>query len=149
MNTERSRIVKNEEPAHDDPRENQAQQPRTTMFYDGGCPICSREVEHYRRMDREGRVEWADIDADPGVARSIGLTYEEAMARLHVRDRSGKVLSGAWAFAAVWDELPYYRWLARLLRALRLLPVINLAYIPFAKRRFRRRVCETGTCSSR
>ncbi len=149
MSAERSRIMANEKPASNNSPENQAQQRRTTMFYDGGCPVCSREVAHYQRLDRHGRIEWADIHADPRIANSIGLTYEEAMARLHVRDRSGKVLSGAWAFAAVWDELPYYRWLARLLRALHLLPVANLAYIPFAKRRFRRRVCETGTCASR
>ncbi len=121
---------------------------RTLIFYDGGCPLCNREVAHYRRLDRNGRIDWIDIHANPRAVASIGVKYEEAMARLHVRDRAGKVQTGIWAFAAVWDALPYYRWLAGLLRALRLLPALDLAYTRFARWRFKRRACTTGSCTS-
>ena len=69
------------------------------------------------------------------------------MARLHVRDSDGEVQTGVWAFAAVWDALPYYRWLSRILRALRLLPVLDLAYSRFARWRFKRRACATESCT--
>ena len=36
------------------------------MFYDGGCPLCSREVAHYRRLDRRNNVSWVDIHDDLG-----------------------------------------------------------------------------------
>ena len=108
--------------------------------------MCSREVAHYRRLDRKGRIEWIDIHANPCAVDSIGVAYEEAMARLHVRDRAAKVQAGVWAFAAVWDALPYYRWLERILRALRLLPALDLAYTRFARWRFKRRACATGSC---
>ncbi len=121
---------------------------RVTMFYDGGCSLCKREVAHYRRIDRADRVKWVDISARPGLLASVNIRYEEAMARLHVVDRSGKVQSGAWAFAAVWDELPYYRWLARVVRALRLLPAIDMAYVHFARWRLKRRGCESGSCKN-
>ena len=121
---------------------------RVTMFYDGGCSLCGREVAHYRRIDRANRVQWVDISANPGLLASVSIRYEEAMARLHVVDRSGKVRTGAWAFAAVWDELPYYRWLARVVRALRLLPAIDVAYVHFARWRLRRRGCESGHCEN-
>ncbi len=120
---------------------------RTLMFYDGGCPLCSREVAHYQRLDRQGRIQWIDIYTKPRAVDAIGVNYEEAMARLHVRDSDGKVQTGVWAFAAVWDALPYYRWLARILRALRLLPVLDLAYTRFARWRFKRRACATGSCT--
>ncbi len=120
---------------------------RTTMFYDGGCPLCSREVAHYRRIDQKGRIRWIDIHANPHLVESIGVNYEEAMARLHVRDAGGEVQTGVWAFAAVWDALPYYRWLARTLRALRLLPALDRAYTWFARWRFKRRACATGSCT--
>ncbi len=138
-----------ERPVENSLVDNEVEQPQTTMFYDGGCPLCSREVAHYRRLDQQGRIKWADIHADPATVNTIRISYEEAMARLHVRDRSGEVQSGAWAFAAVWEELPYYRWLARVLRTLRLLPLVDLGYTYFARWRFRRRSCETGTCASR
>jgi len=38
------------------------------------------------------------------------------------------VATGAHAFAVIWDELPRYRRLARLLRSLRLLPVLERLY---------------------
>ena len=131
----------------DDESRELAKPDRTMMFYDGGCPLCSREVAHYRRLDAKCRIDWVDIHANPRVVDSIGVKYEEAMARLHVRDRAGKVQTGAWAFAAVWDALPYYRWLARTLRALRLLPALDLAYTRFARWRFKRRACATGSCT--
>ena len=121
---------------------------RPTMYYDGGCPLCRREVAHYRRLDSDGRVRWLDLSEDPSELQDLGVSLPEAMARLHVRDRSGRLVSGAWAFAAVWDELPYYRWLARLIRALHLLPVLDVAYRRFADWRFRRR-CAEGACDLR
>lgn len=36
-----------------------------TMFYDGGCPVCQREVNHYCRRDRARIVRWIDISV-PG-----------------------------------------------------------------------------------
>jgi len=125
-----------------------SEQLRTTMFYDGGCPLCRQEVAHYRRLDQEGRIRWVDITRDPDVLDALGIPLHQAMARLHVRDASGRVLSGAWAFAAVWDELPYYRRLSQGLRALHLLAPLDIAYRRFARWRLRRR-CDRGACAAR
>ena len=118
---------------------------RTTMFYDGSCPLCRREVDHYRRLDRAGRVDWADIAADASALESRGVTRNQGMQRLHALDAEGHLVSGAWAFAAIWQELPGYRWLARTVRALHLLPAIDWAYRYFARWRFARR-CADGAC---
>ncbi len=121
---------------------------RTRMFYDGGCPLCRREVAHYRRLDPTGRVDWVDISRDPETLAALGITLEQAMARLHVQDRRGRLLTGVAAFAAVWDELPGYRHLARLVRALGLVPVLDRAYAGFARRRYAQR-CAEGFCAAR
>ena len=120
---------------------------RIMMFYDGGCPLCSREVAHYRRLDAGGRIAWIDIHENPWAIDSIGVNHGDAMARLHVRDRAGVIQTGVRAFAAVWDALPYYRWLAWILRALRLLPVLDLAYTHFARWRLKRRACASDSCT--
>lgn len=122
--------------------------PQTTMYYDGSCPLCSREVAHYRRLDRDGRVRWIDIAADPGELATHDITPTLAMQRLHALDAEGRLVSGAWAFAAIWAQLPYYRHLARLVRGLRLLPLIDWGYRHFARWRFRRR-CSDGGCAVR
>ena len=38
---------------------------RPVVFYDGGCPLCRREIAHYQRIDRERRIQWTDIQQEP------------------------------------------------------------------------------------
>ena len=54
------------------------------------------------------------------------------MARFHVREPDGRLLSGAAAFAAVWARLPRWRWAARAAA----LPAVTLA-LELAYRGFR------------
>ncbi len=116
--------------------------PRPTVFFDGGCPLCSREIAHYRRLDRDHRLRWVDITREPGVLAQFGLEMEVAMSRFHVLDADGRWQTGAWAFAEVWYQLPRYRWLTRLLRRTRLLPLIDRIYSLFARWRKRGRCAE-------
>jgi predicted DCC family thiol-disulfide oxidoreductase YuxK len=118
------------------------------MFFDGGCPLCRREVAHYRRLDRSGRIDWVDISREPDALAPLGVTLPEAMARLHVQDRHGALLTGVPAFAAVWAELPGYRHLARVVRSLGLVSLLDRAYTGFARRRYARR-CAEGFCAAR
>lgn len=121
--------------------------PTTLMFYDGGCPLCSREVAHYRRLDTAQRIEWIDITRDMTMLNAFSVSAIQAMKRLHVLYRDGRLLSGAYAFAAIWSELPYYRLLARVLRLPGLLSVLDGFYGVFAQWRFRQR-CRESVCSS-
>jgi predicted DCC family thiol-disulfide oxidoreductase YuxK len=56
-------------------------------------------------------VCFADI-SDAAVPLPSGTTREQLMARFHVQDRHGQLLSGAQAFLALWSRLPGWRWLA-------------------------------------
>jgi hypothetical protein len=46
---------------------------------------------------------------------------------------------------ALWQALPYYRWLAKACQGLRLLPLMRWAYVRFARWHFKRR-CDNGVC---
>jgi predicted DCC family thiol-disulfide oxidoreductase YuxK len=118
---------------------------RTTMFYDGGCPLCRREVDHYRRHDRAGRVNWVDIDRRPDAVREHGVEPRMAMERLHALDETGRLVSGVPAFVAVWRQLPVYRHLAWIVERLHLVPLLDRIYDRFAAWRFKRR-CGSGGC---
>jgi predicted DCC family thiol-disulfide oxidoreductase YuxK len=118
---------------------------QVVMFYDGGCPLCSREVAHYKRLDRSGRVQWSDITRDFSLLEAFGVPYPKAMERLHVLSGDGRLLTGAYGFAAIWSELPYYAYLAKLLRFPGALPLLDKIYEAFARWRFRRR-CRDEAC---
>ena len=116
-----------------------------TIFFDGGCPLCLREIRHYRRRPGASNMLWIDISQDTDALAAHGLTRDQAMARFHVRDAVGRWHTGAWAFAELWSHLPAYRWLAGLLRGLNLLPALDRAYTGFARWRLRRR-CLSDSC---
>lgn len=118
---------------------------KTTMFFDGGCPLCRREVAHYRRLDRGDRIRWVDITSQPGTLSKYGIAYGTAMERLHALDEDGQIVSGVPAFVAVWRQLPGYRHLARVVEGLRLVPLLDWLYTRFASWRHKRR-CRDGAC---
>jgi predicted DCC family thiol-disulfide oxidoreductase YuxK len=112
---------------------------QVTMFYDGGCPLCRREVEHNRRLDRDRRVRWIDISVQRESPQPFCLTESTEMARLHVLDGEGQMKTGVAAFVPLWNELPYYRWLALFVQHLGLVPLLERLYEPFARWRISRR----------
>jgi predicted DCC family thiol-disulfide oxidoreductase YuxK len=120
--------------------------PELITFYDGGCPLCSREIAHYRRVDRAARIRWVDITADAEALHAAGIDTDTAMRRLHVQDANGGLLQGVPAFIAIWQRLPGYRLLARLVLTLHLTRPLDWAYRRFADWRFTRR-CRDGACA--
>ena len=88
---------------------------KTTIYYDGACPLCSAEIGFYQRCAGAERLSFVDV-ADSGANTGADLPRDKALARFHIRQEDGSLLSGARAFIAVWETLPRWRWAARLAR---------------------------------
>ena len=85
-----------------------------TVMYDGGCPLCRREIGIYRGLQPlrpDLPVCFADV-SDAAWVLPAGTTRQQLLARFHVRSGGGQLLSGAQAFLALWAALPGWRWLA-------------------------------------
>ena len=118
---------------------------RPLVFYDGGCPLCRREVMHYRRIGGDRQLCWVDIHKEPEELQACGLTLTEAMQRMHVMESDGRMVSGAAAFVAMWRRLPRYRPLAWAIALPGIFQLAELAYSRFARWRWKGRcdrVCE-------
>lgn len=87
-----------------------ADQGKMTVYYDGECPICSVEIGHYRRCRGSDAVEFVDI-ADAAIEPPHDLARDVALARFHVRNPDGSLVSGAAGFVTLWLSLPGWRWL--------------------------------------
>jgi predicted DCC family thiol-disulfide oxidoreductase YuxK len=81
--------------------------PALTIYYDGSCPLCRREIALYRRLPPREALQWVDVSA--GQPLGEGLSCEAAMRRFHVREAGGRLLSGGAAFARLWRALPGWR----------------------------------------
>ena len=120
--------------------------PAVRVFYDGACPLCRREIAHYRRLRGADRLDWVDIARDDAALRDHGLRREQAMARMHVLDATGRWQTGVWAFVELWSYLPGYHWLARILLNTGTLPLLDRGYARFARWRLQgRRDLATST----
>ena len=91
--------------------ESDASAPALTVLYDGACPLCRREIGVYRGLQSSTAVCFADV-SDIAQPLPPGTTREQLLARFHVRNADGRLLSGAQAFLALWAALPGWRWLA-------------------------------------
>ena len=85
---------------------------KSTVYFDGSCPLCRAEIGYYQRKDQDRTLCFVDI-SESGAVSPDGITQERAMKRFHVRASDGRVLSGAAAFVEVWTRLPRWRWAAR------------------------------------
>jgi len=87
---------------------------KTEVLYNESCPVCRREVHHYERLSQKAGLPIAYDDlGNSDNLQSWGLSKDQAAKRLHVR-KDGQIYAGIPAFIILWQTLPQYRWLARL-----------------------------------
>ena len=84
---------------------------RLSVYFDGSCSLCTREIAFYRRCQGAETISWIDASAVSEREVAPGLSKADALARFHVLTAQGEVLSGAAAFSRIWLELPRFRWL--------------------------------------
>lgn len=98
------------------------QQANTCVFYDGACPICRREISHYKKLliknQQKHDIDWIDISKSTVELKKEGIKYEDAMKLIHIRDESGVHQVGIDGIFTLWEKLPYYRGLSWLLQKL-------------------------------
>lgn len=118
---------------------------KPVVLFDGACPLCRREIAHYRRLAGATRLRWVDIAQTPDLEKRFGVARDAALSRFHVRDCRGHWQTGAHGFVEVWRHLAGYRWLGRAIRGLRLVGPLDRIYRHWARWRLARR-CDSGTC---
>lgn len=101
-----------------------------TVCYNGACPVCRGEMEHYQRIARRHDLPlgWNDINTAPALFERHGIDFDTAMRRLHAIDAEGRLIRGVDVFVAVWRHLPRYRWAAAIVGSPLVRPFAWLAY---------------------
>ncbi|MEL6217787.1 MAG: DUF393 domain-containing protein [Pseudomonadota bacterium] len=84
-----------------------------TVFFDGACPVCRREVGWYRGMAGAEHVLWQDV-SDPATQIPPDTDRAQLLGRFTVLRRDGTKATGAAGFSALWRALGPTRLLGKL-----------------------------------
>jgi predicted DCC family thiol-disulfide oxidoreductase YuxK len=103
---------------------------KTTVYYDGACPLCRAEIGLYRECRGAEVLELVDASS-PDTKLPQGLDRSGALARFHVVTRDGKLVSGAAAFSEIWRQLPAWRWAGRFASLPGATPLLEVFYRGF------------------
>jgi predicted DCC family thiol-disulfide oxidoreductase YuxK len=109
-----------------------------TVFYDGKCGLCQREIDYYKHIAPQDVFEWVDITVDASAIKKLGISYADGLKLLHAQDSRGKLHVGVDAFILIWRQIPRWRVLAFIVGAGFIRPFANIAYQAFAAWRFNR-----------
>jgi predicted DCC family thiol-disulfide oxidoreductase YuxK len=118
------------------------------VYYDGACPMCSREIGLLRRLDRRQRIRFVDIDAAGFDAGTVGVSQQALMERIHGRLPDGTLVEGVEVFRRLYAAVGF-GWIVSLTRLPGVASLLDAAYDAFARRRLRLAGrCAEGTCSA-
>lgn len=100
-----------------------------TVWHDGGCPLCRREIALMRRLDVRRAIRFVDaVDA----VTTCPIDRRQLLARIHASE-DGVLLSGAAAFAAMWRAIPLLRPLGLMARSPTVLALLERLYLGFLR----------------
>ncbi|WP_196221198.1 thiol-disulfide oxidoreductase DCC family protein [Sansalvadorimonas verongulae] len=105
-----------------------------TLFYDGGCPICMREINWLNRKDTRRRLRLVDINQE-GFHQNYPDLEPAALDRLiHAKLGDGRIVTGMDATLAAWEAVGLGAWITPLRWPL-LRPLADFGYRHFANNR--------------
>lgn len=105
-----------------------------TLYFDGECPLCAREVQLLRKHADEARLLLVDISGDEFDAAALGFTVEDMQASLHACFADGRWVTGLDATLWSWRAAGLGAWAAPLTwRPMR--PLFEMGYRVFCRLR--------------
>lgn len=104
---------------------------KVTVWFDGSCPLCTREIAFMRNLDRKSAISFIDVASN---STHCPIDRVQLLARFHAEE-DGKLLSGAAAFAAMWRAIPMLRPDGLAARHKWVLAGLERAYIFFLRHR--------------
>ena len=113
------------------------------VFYDGDCPLCLREINLLKWLDRRKRIRFTDIAASSFSATEYGKTTGEFMSEIQGCLPDGQWIIGVEVFRRLYAAVGFRSliWITRL-------PLMShgleLGYRIFARNRLRL----TGRCTT-
>lgn len=117
------------------------------VYFDGDCPLCSKEIALLRKLDRQSRISFVDIAAPEFSAEALGTTQEKLMSAIQAQLPDESWIEGVEVFRRLYGALGFGV-LVRITRWPGISHLLDFVYRYFAKNRLRfTGRCDTEVCS--
>lgn len=111
------------------------------VFYDDACSLCSKEIEHYKMLEKCHPIEWIGIHCNQEMINQYDFNKQALLRQIHVIRSDGVIVIGAAAFATIWSAIKRYRFVSKIVYRFKLIPLLNVAYRYFAHWRYNKKYC--------
>ncbi|MEK9575870.1 MAG: DUF393 domain-containing protein [Gammaproteobacteria bacterium] len=109
-----------------------------SVFFDGKCNLCSKEINYYQRIAPKNTFNWVDITKTPGELDKFEIKLSDGLRLMHVADSNGNIYTGVDAFIIMWKQIKYWKFLGLFVSLPIVKQIANLLYQYFADWRFNR-----------
>jgi predicted DCC family thiol-disulfide oxidoreductase YuxK len=109
-----------------------------SVFFDGKCNLCSKEINYYQRIAPKNTFNWVDITKTPGELDKFEIKLSDGLRLMHVADSRGNIFTGVDAFIIMWKQIKYWKFLGLFVSLPIVKQIANLLYQYFADWRFNR-----------
>ncbi len=106
------------------------------VFFDGECPLCRREVNFLRWLDRRHRIRFTDIAVAGFDSTTIGVDYQRLMSEIHGRMPNGQIIRGVEVLRRLYAAVGL-GWLVAASRLPIVAQGLEVIYGTFARNRLR------------
>ena len=89
-----------------------SKQPTITVYYDDQCPLCTREINFYKRKIEPKDAHWEAISN----INEEKIDKGRALEKLHVSDSNGNLFVGTDAFIEIWARIPQLNKIAKVMK---------------------------------
>ena len=74
------------------------------ILFDGGCPLCKKEIDFLRSRNQEGNLNFIDINSSYSTLETeYGITYKDAMERIHAIKNNGSIIKDVKVFQEAYN----------------------------------------------
>ncbi len=113
------------------------------VFYDDACPLCDAEIGHYKKIKTLHDIDWLGINSSWDDIQHYRFSKETLLKRIHAVHSDGTIVTGAAAFALIWNSLKYCRVLGFIVTKFKLITLLEFFYKRFADWRYKKnQVCK-------
>ncbi len=76
-----------------------------SVYFDGDCPLCRREIDLVKRFNRRQRLAFIDFSTNTYCSGEHGLNQCDLSRVIHARWSDGRVITGVEVFREMWKAI--------------------------------------------